>query len=226
MIVCRDTSDPFLVPHPSLIALQLGLFDSQMSNVSSAFDTGEDRLNLSPEAYHELRMARLASAIISFSFDFLATIVFLYLTFYHWSKVSRISFRCAGFCCIVHCLESIIFIVMLEVQGPSNFCFGAALTSQYLALLGVTLLALIGINLVLVYVVNLKKRHLLEYYYYPIALVYSAFGLIGPIIKHYKGPDSGIVYDPGTCWYINIMQMRYGNSVNYVRFKLHHRPLI
>jgi hypothetical protein len=109
---------------------------------------------------------------------------------------------------------------MLKEQGPSNFCIGAALTSQYLALLGVTLLALIGINLVLVYVVNLRKRHLLEYYYYPIALVYSALGLIGPIIKYRQGPESGISYDPGTCWYINIMQSRYGHSVNYVSFKL------
>ncbi|CAO3596264.1 unnamed protein product [Absidia cylindrospora] len=107
---------------------------------------------------------------------------------------------------------------MINIQGESKFCLAMAFLVQYFTILGVTLLALIGINLVLVYVVNFRRRHILEYIYYPFAIIYSGAGLVGPIVNYYDGNRRKLLsHNPdGTCWYVNFMQNRYGQSLSFM----------
>ncbi|ORZ25362.1 hypothetical protein BCR42DRAFT_463975 [Absidia repens] len=181
--------------------------------------------NLSPadayfssEEFYRLQKARLATALISLSFDFIAISVFIYLVIYYRAQVNRPSIRLAVFCCLANFLESVLFVVMIKVEGPSLFCLGFSLTSQYLAVLGVTLLAIIGINLVLVYVVNVRRRHILEYYYYPLSILYSAFGIIGPILQHFINKKRNLFHAHETCWYISVIKSRFVQPLNFMWF--------
>ncbi|ORZ24756.1 hypothetical protein BCR42DRAFT_468949 [Absidia repens] len=181
-------------------------------------DEGEGELNLSPEQFSQIQWARLACSIISLTINLIAILVFLYLALYHHARVNRPSLRCAAFCCLASFIENLLYIIMISIQGESKFCLAMAFLAQYFAILVVTLLALIGINLVLVYVVNFRRRHILEFIYYPFAIIYSGAGLVGPIVNYYNGNRRKLLYHnpDDTCWYVNVMQNRYGQSLSFM----------
>ncbi|CAO3578018.1 unnamed protein product [Absidia cylindrospora] len=183
--------------------------DAELSTADAYFNS---------EEFYRLQRARFSTALISLSFDFIAISVFIYLIIYYRAQVNRPSIRLAAFCCLANFLESVLFVAMIKVEGPSLFCLGFSLTSQYLAVLGVTLLAIIGINLVLVYVVNVRRRHILEYYYYPLSLLYSAFGIIGPILQHFANKKRNLFHVHETCWYITIIKSRFVQPLNFMWF--------
>ncbi|KAI8100079.1 uncharacterized protein BX664DRAFT_368908 [Halteromyces radiatus] len=172
------------------------------------------------EEFSQLRIARQSAAAASVVFTMIAILLFLYLVLYHRSKVNRMSLRCAMFCCLANFVENVFFIIMINTRGDTVFCSVAGFVIDYLAILSATLLTLIGINLVLIYVVKIRKQHVVEYYYYPCALFYSACGLIGPAIDRYHIPKPANTkpLHTDTCWYIVIVNHRYTEAFGYMWF--------
>lgn len=168
------------------------------------------------EQFAEVKTTRVACGSISLAFDTIAFVVFLYLVTYHRSRVNRPSLRLAAFSCLANLIDNLCYIIMIKIDGPSKFCTALQYISNFMIVLGVTLLALIGINLVLVYVVNFRFPRVLEYIYYPYALIYSGCGLIGPIIQGYVGDSLSSNDNDDSCWYINSVQTRYHAQLNFV----------
>ncbi|KAI9308957.1 hypothetical protein BJ944DRAFT_259308 [Cunninghamella echinulata] len=95
---------------------------------------------------------------------------------------------------------------MSTIQGPVSFCKAGGIISNASRLLAASFLAVVGFNLVLIFVINIKRRDLVEYFYYPGVILYTLVCTAVSIYKTITMERSHHEYD--TCWYLNYVADR------------------
>jgi hypothetical protein len=149
-----------------------------------------------------LRKATIATSMIALTASVIVVTSFLYLWWMDRKRANRISLRCVVIACAANGVDSIMNLSMSFVQGPQLFCRAGGLISNISRLISASFLAIVGINLVLIFVINVKRRDLLEYFYYPCALFYVSVCSAVSIYKVVVAET--ITHSHDTCWSVTL----------------------
>ncbi|KAI8078695.1 uncharacterized protein BX664DRAFT_369152 [Halteromyces radiatus] len=158
------------------------------------------------DQFNTLHTSTLVTSIIALVSSVAVLSSFLYLWIMDRKRANRISLRCVMIACTANGLDSIMNITMSFVQGPHKFCRAAGVISNISRLTSASFLAIVGLNLVLIFVINVKRRDLLEYFYYPCACLYILICAAVSIYKIATLPYLDSTND--TCWFLNYIDER------------------
>ncbi|ORZ25475.1 hypothetical protein BCR42DRAFT_400244 [Absidia repens] len=165
-----------------------------------------DFLLYTREQFLTLRRATIATSIIALVASLIVLCSFLYLWLMDRKRANRISLRCVVIACAANGVDSIMNLSMSFVEGPQSFCRAGGIISNISRLTSASFLAIVGINLVLIFVINVKRRDLLEYFYYPSVILYV---LVCTVVSVYKAVTAENVPQPhDTCWYLTYIIQR------------------
>ncbi|CAO3577359.1 unnamed protein product [Absidia cylindrospora] len=165
-----------------------------------------DFLLYTREQFLTLRRATIATSIIALVASLIVLSSFLYLWLMDRKRANRISLRCVVIACAANGVDSIMNLSMSFVEGPQSFCRAGGIISNISRLTSASFLAIVGINLVLIFVINVKRRDLLEYFYYPSVILYV---LVCTVVSVYKAVTADNVPQPhDTCWYLTYIIQR------------------
>ncbi|KAI8067083.1 hypothetical protein BC940DRAFT_301261 [Gongronella butleri] len=124
------------------------------------------------DQFDTLRQATIAASFVAMISSFLVLVTFVYILVVDPKKANRISIRCVVIACTADGIDALFNILMSKLPGPQAFCRAAGIVANVMRLISASFLAIVGFNLVLIFVINVKRRDLLEYYYYPGAVLY------------------------------------------------------
>lgn len=158
----------------------------------------DDFLLYSRVQFLSLRQATIATSIIALAASVIVLSSFFYLWLVDRKRANRISLRCVVIACAANGVDSIMNLSMSFVEGPTSFCRAGGIISNISRLISASFLAIVGINLVLIFVINVKRRDLLEYFYYPSVLIYVLVCTVVSVYKAVTTDHSNKVHD--TCW--------------------------
>ncbi|KAI8379445.1 uncharacterized protein BYT42DRAFT_327120 [Radiomyces spectabilis] len=190
-----------------------------MTNSTDAWDEYTYQTPVFRFAYHQflsLKKVNIALSILSVVGSALIIVAFLYLFFRERKRTNRISLRCVFFCAIADTLNAMLDIVIINYRGNTEICRTSGVIIIFTKIISAALLAIVGINFVLIFVLNIKQRDRLEYYYYAGTLVYSTVTLIFPIIAAVRN-DNPTQLDNFTCWYLVYINDRTHNYWSWVK---------
>jgi hypothetical protein len=158
----------------------------------------QDFLLYTREQFLTLRRATIATSTIALVASLIVLSSFLYLWLMDRKRANRISLRCVVIACTANGVDSIMNLSMSFVEGPQSFCRAGGIISNISRLTSASFLAIVGINLVLIFVINVKRRDLLEYFYYPSVFLYV---LVCTVVSVYMAATADNVPQPhDTCW--------------------------
>ncbi|ORX57608.1 hypothetical protein DM01DRAFT_1230303 [Hesseltinella vesiculosa] len=153
--------------------------------------------------FETLRRATLGASMISLVSAFFVLLTFVYILVVDSKKANRISLRCVVTACTADGIQALMNIVMSLVPGPQSFCRAGGVIANCMRLISASFLAIVGFNLVLIFVLNVKRRDLLEYFYYPGTILYVTICISVSIyfVATSETVDNGFE----TCWYMNFI---------------------
>lgn len=168
---------------------------------NQSLDDQNDFFLYTHDQFLTLRKATIATSMIALTASVIVVASFLYLWWRDRKRANRISLRCVVIACAANGVDSIMNLSMSFVQGPQLFCRAGGLISNISRLISASFLAIVGINLVLIFVINVKRRDLLEYFYYPCAFFYvlvcSAVSIYKVVVAEH------ITHSHDTCWSVS-----------------------
>lgn len=164
------------------------------------------------EEFISLQQANIAASIISLVFSLFVVLFYIYMLVYHRKKANRVSLRCVFLSSLSEALSSIMSIVV--TTDKVRFCNAANIVIGFTSIFSSAALTIVGLNLILIFVINVKRRDVLEKFYYPTLVVYSIIGALAPIYRHIGGnlADNGNY----SCWYITYVLVRSQSNFPYV----------
>ncbi|KAL9544746.1 hypothetical protein PS6_008597 [Mucor atramentarius] len=127
---------------------------------------------------------------------------------YHRKQANRVSLRVADL------LNAALNICITSQRGDSQFCRASGIIIEFANIWSATLLTLVGLNLVLIFVINVKRRDLLEKFYYPCAVVYTFAGVAVPI--HQQMGTNSRSFEHYSCWYLKYVEDRTNNVMPWM----------
>ncbi|CAO3630516.1 unnamed protein product [Mucor hiemalis] len=166
------------------------------------------------EEFISLQQANIAASIISLVFSLFVVLFYIYMLVYHRKKANRVSLRCVFLSSLSEALSSIMSIVV--TTDKVRFCNAANIVIGFTSIFSSAALTIVGLNLILIFVINVKRRDVLEKFYYPTLVVYSIIGALAPIYRHIGGnlADNGNY----SCWYITYVLVRSQSNFPYIWF--------
>lgn len=150
------------------------------------------------DQFTSLRVTTFATSIVSLLSSSMIMIAYTYMFIYHRKEANRVSLRCVFLCCLADALNAIWNLVIVGVQGGTAFCRAASILIELSVVLNASLLTLVGVNLFLIFVVNVKRRDLLEKFYYPAVVIYA---LVAESVSIYTETISRSNKGEYSCWY-------------------------
>ncbi|KAI7907801.1 uncharacterized protein BX663DRAFT_547475 [Cokeromyces recurvatus] len=155
-----------------------------------------------------LQTTSLITSSISLIASILIISIYIYMLKYYRREANRVSLRCVFMCSLLDILDAIINIIITNQFSNSPFCKAADIVIGFLNILSASLLTLVGLNLVLVFVISIKRRDLLEKFYYPSAIIYASIGISLSVYKE-ASKKSAIKYDDNlSCLYLIYVESR------------------
>ncbi|GAN07384.1 hypothetical protein MAM1_0159d06881 [Mucor ambiguus] len=161
-----------------------------------------------------LRQVTLALSSLSLVFSTLIIAVYIYMLMYHRKQANRVSLRCVFLCSVADLLNATLSICITNQRGDSQFCRASSVIIEFANIWSATLLTLVGLNLVLIFVVNVKRRDLLEKLYYPCAVAYTFAGVAMPI--HQQATKNLRPFEHYSCWYLKYVEDRTNNIMPWM----------
>lgn len=172
--------------------------------------------------FFSLQQANIAASSISLVASICVVLTYIYMLVYHGKKANRVSLRCVFLCSVSEALSSIMSIVV--TTDKVYFCNAANIVIGFTSIFSSAALTIVGINLILIFVINVKRRDVLERFYYPILVIYSIVGALAPIYRHI-GVNSTNTGDH-SCWYITYILVRSKSNFPYVSMTEEHKNFV
>lgn len=93
-----------------------------------------------------------------------------------------------------------LYIIIIYIRDNNGFCRPGAIISMLLSAWSTAMLMFIGINVLLVFVLQVKYRGKLQYFYYDFSFIYGGISIVVPsyIMRHPCNQPRGAA----TCWWI------------------------
>lgn len=179
-----------------------------------AFETSVFKYTI--KEFVALRQVALALSSLSLVFSTLIIAVYIYMLMYHRKQANRVSLRCVFLCSVADLLNATLSICITSQRGDSQFCRASSVIIEFANIWSATLLTLVGLNLVLIFVINVKRRDLLEKFYYPCAVAYSFAGVAVPI--HQQVKTNSRPFERYSCWYLKYVEDRTNNIMPWVSY--------
>ncbi|KAI9483016.1 MAG: hypothetical protein EXX96DRAFT_556540 [Benjaminiella poitrasii] len=169
------------------------------------------------QEFFTLKRTTVVTAAISLYSAVLIIVIYIYMLIYHRSKANRVSLRCVFMCTLSDAVNAIMNISMTNQRGDTQFCRAAGIILEFSNILSASLLTLVGLNLVLIFVINIKRKDLLEKFYYPSAVLYTLIGISIPIYEEVTRyfPTK---YSRLSCWYLRYIEDRTNNIFSWMWF--------
>ncbi|KAK4509633.1 uncharacterized protein ATC70_006935 [Mucor velutinosus] len=161
-----------------------------------------------------LRQVTLALSSLSLVFSTMIIAVYIYMLMRHRKQANRVSLRCVFLCSVADLLNATLSICITSQKGDSQFCRASSVIIEFANIWSATLLTLVGLNLVLVFVVNVKRRDLLEKFYYPCAVAYTFAGVAVPIQQQVETNSRS--FEHYSCWYLKYVEDRTNNIMPWM----------
>lgn len=95
-------------------------------------------------------------------------------------------------------LRFMLYIIIIYIRDNNGFCRPGAIISMLLSAWSTAMLMFIGINVLLVFVLQVKYRGKLQYFYYDFSFIYGGISIVVPsyIMRHPCNQPRGAA----TCW--------------------------
>jgi hypothetical protein len=168
------------------------------------------------DEFRSLRGANFGVTLISLASSTAVVIAYIYMFFCHRKEANRVSLRCVFLCCLSDTVNSVLNLVLIRIRGESSFCQAASILIEFSNVWTASLLTLVGINLVLIFVVNVKRRDLLEKFYFVSVLVYSLIAESASIYTEITVTDQSSLIGT-SCWYHIYIADRTLNLFSWVK---------
>lgn len=168
--------------------------------------------------FYSLQQANIAASSISLVASTCVVFTYIYMLIYHRKKANRVSLRCVFMCSISEAVSSVIGIVV--TTDIVYYCHAAYIVLGFTSIFSSAALTIVGVNLILVFVINVKRRDILERFYYPIIVIFSLVGSLAPIYREIT--VSSTSKGEYTCWHIAYFLVRARSSFPYVSTSKEH----